>query len=92
MYIGTVLVKLSFSLLAFSQLLRLSSSTSMSYTLQFIAVKIVSSAQSSTSTDGQDRGRSLIYIRNNNGPRMEPWGTPVVTLCHSDKYPFASTL
>ena len=23
--------------------------------------------------------RSLIYIRNNNGPRMEPWGTPALT-------------
>ena len=62
--IWTVLVKLSFSLLAFSQLIRLSKTTSMSYTLQLIAVKLVSSAKSSTSTDGQDRGRSLIYIRN----------------------------
>ena len=23
-------------------------------------------------------GRSLMYIKNNNGPRTEPWGTPVV--------------
>ena len=23
-------------------------------------------------------GRSLMYIKNNRGPRTEPWGTPVV--------------
>ena len=23
------------------------------------------------------RGKSLIYIKNNSGPRIEPWGTPL---------------
>ena len=28
--------------------------------------------------------RSLMYIRNNNGPRIEPWGTPVVIVSKGD--------
>ena len=28
--------------------------------------------------------RSLMYIRNNNGPRIEPWGTPVVIASKGD--------
>ena len=24
---------------------------------------------------------SLMYKKNNKGPKMEPWGTPIVTLC-----------
>ena len=24
-------------------------------------------------------GRSFTYIRNNSGPRIEPWGTPILT-------------
>jgi len=27
-------------------------------------------------------GKSLIYIRNNNGPKTEPWGTPSVIFFH----------
>ena len=28
--------------------------------------------------------RSLMYNRNNNGPRIEPWGTPVVIISKGD--------
>ena len=28
--------------------------------------------------------RSLMYIRNNNDPRIEPWGTPVVIVSKGD--------
>jgi hypothetical protein len=31
---------------------------------------------------------SLMYIRNNNGPRTEPCGTPCCTSSHLEKYPF----
>ena len=33
-------------------------------------------------------GRSLTYIKNNNGPRTEPCGTPCPTSSHLEKYPF----
>jgi len=29
-------------------------------------------------------GRSLIYKRKNNGPSIDPWGTPLFTSCHSE--------
>jgi len=32
--------------------------------------------------------RLLTYIKNNNGPRTEPCGTPGCTFSHLDKYPF----
>ena len=37
-------------------------------------------------------GMSLIEIRNNRGPKIEPWGTPASTFCHSDAWPFKTTL
>ena len=36
--------------------------------------------------------KSLIYIKNNNSPRMEPWGTPALTLVHEEDCPFNTTL
>ena len=32
--------------------------------------------------------KSLIYIRNNNGPTMEPWATPALTSYQSETCPF----
>jgi len=32
--------------------------------------------------------RSLTYIKNNNGPRTEPCGTPCCTFSYLQKYPF----
>ena len=35
--------------------------------------------------------KSLIYIKNNNGPKMEPWGAPALTLVHEEDYPLNTT-
>ena len=32
-------------------------------------------------------GRSLMYIKNNRGPRTEPWGTPVVIVSFFEQTP-----
>ena len=34
----------------------------------------------------------LIYIKNNSGIRMEPWGAPALTLVHEEDCPFNTTL
>ena len=34
----------------------------------------------------------LIYIKNNNGLRMEPWRTPALILVHEKDCPFNTTL
>ena len=36
-------------------------------------------------------GKSLIYIRNNNGPKTDPCGTPAKMLFHEDFCPFKRT-
>jgi len=36
-------------------------------------------------------GKSFIYNKNNKGPRIEPCGTPVVTLNDADLVPLNST-
>ena len=41
---------------------------------------MVSSANMSAIECESDRGKSLIYIKNNSGPRTEPCGTPAKTL------------
>jgi len=43
--------------------------------LEWLSIKVVSSAKGYVSSE-DDSGRSLIYIRNNKGPRIEPCGTP----------------
>ena len=46
---------------------------------------LVSSANNINFNSLEQLGRSFIYIiKNNNGPRIEPWGTPHVTLNGSD--------
>ena len=42
------------------------------------AKRVVSSAKS-RENKAVHNGRSLIYMINNIGPRIEPWGTPIVT-------------
>merc|ERR1712074_388886 len=37
------------------------------------------------------RGKSFIYNRNKRGPRIDPWGTPVATICFFDFCPFTKT-
>ena len=36
--------------------------------------------------------RSLIYIKKNSGPRIDPWGTPARTLVQDDVWPLRTTL
>ena len=36
-------------------------------------------------------GKSLIYIKNSRGPKIEPWGTPVYIFFSDDLDPFRST-
>lgn len=33
-------------------------------------------------------GKSIIYIRKNNGPSIEPWGTPYCTSSHWEENSF----
>ena len=35
---------------------------------------------------------SVIYIKSDNNPRMERWGTSVLTLFHEEDCPFNTTL
>lgn len=42
-------------------------------------VHFVSSAKRSVSADLTERGRSLMYMMNNRGPSILPWGTPEMT-------------
>jgi hypothetical protein len=35
---------------------------------------------------------SLINIRNNKGPKMDPCGTPALTVFQDDSFPFIATL
>ena len=53
--------------------------------------KDVSSANSLVFEDNLS-DRSLIYIKNNNGPSMDPWGTRALISDKSDTYPFNKTL
>ena len=38
-----------------------------------------------------DVGKSLIYIMNKSGPRMDPWGTPAVIVFVDDLVSFNDT-
>ena len=54
------------------------------------AKRVVSSAKS-RENKAVHNGRSLIYMRNNIGPRIEPWGTPIVTSMKSLDMPSITT-
>ena len=51
----------------------------------------VSSAKSLVLED-KPSAKSLIHIKNNHGPRMQPWETPALTLVHEEDCPFNTTL
>ena len=36
--------------------------------------------------------KSLIYIKNNKGPRIHPWGTPALTSAQEEHWPFKTTV
>jgi len=56
---------------------------------RFAIIKLVSSANK-IGLDLSDTlwERSIIYIKNNNGPRMEPCGTPCCTSFHLERQSF----
>ena len=55
-----------------------------------IAVRFVSSANKITSRELQTVGRSLIQM-NNNGPKIEPCGTPQTMEFHDEQAPLTIT-
>ena len=44
----------------------------------FPGINYVASSAYKTDLTPQSRNTSLIYIRNNNGSSIEPWGTPCI--------------
>ena len=54
------------------------------------AKRVVSSAKS-RENKAVHNGRSLIFMINNIGPRIEPWGTPIVTSIKSLDMPSITT-
>jgi hypothetical protein len=53
--------------------------------LDFVIIILVSSAKrTGLAKMAMVYGRSFIYNIKNNGPRIEPWGTPYLTSSHSE--------
>ena len=49
------------------------------------------SSTNSLAFEDNPSDKSLIYIKNNNGPSMEPCGTPALTSYQSETFPFNKT-
>ena len=54
--------------------------------------KIEVSSAKSLAVDDRFLDKSLIYTKNNRGPKKDPWGTPVNTRDHEDHWPFNKTI
>ena len=52
-----------------------------------VLVRLVSSANITALKIREQLGKSFMYIRNSNGPRIDPCGTPVVTFCSFEYIP-----
>jgi hypothetical protein len=53
--------------------------------LGFVIIILVSSAKRIGLAEmAMDFGRSFIYDIKNNGPRIDPWGTPYIISSHSE--------
>ena len=50
------------------------------------------SSAKSLVVDGNPQVRSLIYIKENKGPKTDPWGVPVETYTQDKDWPFGTTL
>ena len=89
---NSVLVMFNVSLFACSQLKTFArSSFRQNWTFSRLLpayVRCVSSAYILGLQFDKQFGRSLIYNKNNNGPRMVPWGTPHVNVQLLDSDPF----
>ena len=55
----------------------------LSFSSLTIEKRDVSSAKS-FALDFNSSGKSLMYIRNSSGPKIDPWGTPAKTGLHED--------
>ena len=73
----------------FNNTFTLESCIGMKYSM--VVNRLVSSAKSINLNVLLTLGRSLIYIKNNNGPRIDPCGTPVVIGPIVDESEFIST-
>ena len=77
---NSVLATFKLSLWAISQFLRFSKSEFTTFSTSVIespeAVRFVSSANSQGFVILRHSGRSLMYNKNNSGPRIEPCGAP----------------
>jgi len=53
---------------------------------ELVIIELVSSAKSTIfEFIPANKGKSFIYIINSKGPRIEPWGTPCVTVVHPEE-------
>ena len=61
--------------------------------LSLAVLRVPSSANKSHWTDARvrHRGKSLIQMQNRSGPRIDPWGTPLVIDVSWEYVPFTST-
>ena len=84
------------NLLAISHFLSFSKSeftaASRSVTEMPEAVRFVSSANNHGFVFDKHWGKSLIYNKKNNGPKIEPCGTPHLIVFSDDKNPFVTFL
>ena len=65
------------------------------FQLKYIRLKVIDSSiiskKSTTTEFWSASGKSFIMIRNSKGPKMEPWGTPQVTLAGFERVLFEET-
>ena len=54
--------------------------------------KIEVSSAKSLAVDDRFLDKSLIYTKNNRGPKTDPWGTPASAGYHEDDWPFNKAL
>ena len=54
--------------------------------------KIDVSSANNLAVDEMSLVRSLMYIKKNKGPKIEPCGTPASTGVHAEIWPFSTTL
>ncbi len=88
---NSVLTTFKLSLLAINKFLRFSKSEFTANSTSFIespeAVRFASSANSRGLVILRHSGKSLMYNKNNNGPKIEPCGTPHLTRCSDETNP-----
>ena len=56
--------------------------------MSFLTKKRDASSANNFALEDRSPDKSFMYIKNNNAPKMQPWGTPAVTFIHSDVWSF----